>query len=414
VTTLLTKIPALVQKYLQRYADGSAGYAACLQGSWSHILVVPVFAEDFNAVLAVAEQIAAPAALLEIWVLNAPESATHDQLALHRMLLDDLERLADECLVLVPGMRLVRIGGRHIVVLEYWEEGQRLAVREGVGLARKKGADLALALWASGRVQHRWLWMTDADARLPPDYFERLVNKFANSASYRHAQRLPVACVYPFSHLLEGSPAQQAALQQYEAKIRHYRAGLLSAGSPYAFTALGSLIACDMQAYAMVRGIPRRAAAEDFYLLNKLAKTGRIEHLDGAPVILSGRISLRVPFGTGRALAEALQNDGTTARLDLYPPHCFTSLGVFLHAAGTACQAPGWTAEQRLAYCAEQLTLHHFAPRKVMTCFDALQIGRGLRSLQAGHGPVQVQQQFHEWFDALKTLQWIHWWRDHA
>jgi hypothetical protein len=63
-----------------------------------------------------------------------------------------------------------------------------------------------------------------------------------------------------------------------------------------------------------VRGFPKKMAGEDFYLLNKLAKVGAIHCLDGDPIVLSGRISNRVPFGTGRAMGQLLP-----AGLDHHP-----------------------------------------------------------------------------------------------
>ena len=60
-----------------------------------------------------------------------------------------------------------------------------------------------------------------------------------------------------------------------------------------------------------------RNAAEDFYLLNKVRKVGRVVTLGGDPIVLSSRGSDRVPFGTGRAV---LDWDGDAR---LYDPRCF-------------------------------------------------------------------------------------------
>ena len=67
----------------------------------------------------------------------------------------------------------------------------------------------------------------------------------------------------------------------YELRLHHYVLGLEYAGSPYAYHTLGSCLAVKADAYAQVRGFPKRAGAEDFYLLNKLAKLGAMPRLQG-------------------------------------------------------------------------------------------------------------------------------------
>jgi hypothetical protein len=44
------------------------------------------------------------------------------------------------------------------------ERSQGLPHKEGVGLARKIGCDIALSLYERGTLKSRWLHTTDADA----------------------------------------------------------------------------------------------------------------------------------------------------------------------------------------------------------------------------------------------------------
>lgn len=135
---------------------------------------------------------------------------------------------------------------------------------------------------------------------------------------------------------------------RYEASLRYYVLGLKSAGSAYAFHSIGSSIAVSADAYAAVRGFPRRAAAEDFYLLNKLAKVGKLEPQAGAPIELSGRVSPRVPFGTGRAVGDHLEG---RKRISAYHPTVFRYLGAWLRSLDTFAGAAG---ETPLTECLEQ------------------------------------------------------------
>lgn len=174
--------------------------------------------------------------------------------------------------------------------------------KQGVGAARAFGADVALAMHAQGKLGVPMIFMTDADAVLPSDYVSRVD---ADAA----------ACIYPFVH-----EPLHPAITAYEIGLRYYVAGLRWAGSPYAFHTIGSCMAIHVEAYASMRGVPLRNAAEDFYLLNKVRKVGRVASLKGAPIRLSGRGSDRVPFGTGRAV---LDYDGAPT---LYDPRCFEAV----------------------------------------------------------------------------------------
>ena len=69
----------------------------------------------------------------------------------------------------------------------------------------------------------------------------------------------------------------------------------------------------------------RNAAGEDFYFLQALSKVGVVEVVPETTVYPSGRVSARVPFGTGPAIRQAL--DGKAVKL--YNPACFEPLREF-------------------------------------------------------------------------------------
>ena len=130
------------------------------------------------------------------------------------------------------------------------------------------------------------------------------------------------AAVFPFRHEPSPDPHVTRATALYELSLRYYVAGLAWAGSPYAFHTLGSIFAVTTDAYAAVRGFPRRDAAEDFYLLNKAAKIGNVARVASAPVRIRSRVSDRTPFGTGASVGRATM---TTERV-FYAPECFVGL----------------------------------------------------------------------------------------
>ena len=163
----------------------------------------------------------------------------------------------------------------------------------GVGTARKIGMDAALGLIGTGAKEDGVLCCLDADTLVEENYLSAVRAYFEETEN--------PAAVVSYAHQRPVDPGLQAAICCYEIFLRSYVIGLSYAGSPYAFHAIGSTIACTAEAYVGVRGMNRRTAAEDFYFLNKLAKIGKIGTVTNTTVFPSARISERVPFGTGRA-----------------------------------------------------------------------------------------------------------------
>ena len=118
--------------------------------------------------------------------------------------------------------------------------------------------------------------------------------------------------IVAYEHQMPSDDIEQAAICSYEIFLRYWVLGLQYARSPYAFHSIGSTIVTTADGYLAVRGMNRREAGEDFYFLNKLAKTGPIRQIRETVVYPSARISRRVPFGTGAAVEKIVS--GTNAR----------------------------------------------------------------------------------------------------
>jgi len=132
------------------------------------------------------------------------------------------------------------------------------------------------------------------------------------------------ALCLPYYHLLSGDGTLDRPMLRYEIYMRHYLLNLLTISSPYAFTALGSAMAFPLWAYRRVGGITPLQGGEDFYLMQKFAKTGRVLLSCNEVVRPQGRPSLRVPFGTGPAIAKGL--DSMDATYPLYPVEGFQAV----------------------------------------------------------------------------------------
>ncbi len=256
--------------------------------------------------------------------------------------------------------------------------------KQGVGLARKIGNDIALTLYHHGFIRTPWLFNTDADALLPNNYFEPFVNQHNNKPTNISAY------VYHFKHTAK-TKALQEATWCYDTYLRYYTAGLQYARSPYAYPTIGSLLALSAKHYAQVRGYPKRAAGEDFYILNKLRKLAPIQTLNNPTITLAGRLSKRVPFGTGPAL-EKIKNQNRKAFM-VYAPSSFQYLKELLYNVHQQIE------QQKNDFNIAKTYHNHL---------HALGFNTWLSKV---NWPKQAAQQkhklWHNWFDALKTLQLI-------
>ena len=382
-------------RYLSRHIEKELPQAPPGAGPWQHVLVIPAYDESPALLQRLALYLTSPEATLVILVLNRPDSA--GEADPNKALRDAVRQAAHNSGKPSPLIKLNENADLYLFDME--SELGPTPASQGVGLARKMGCDLALSWHHCGLIKSDWLCSSDADAVLPPDYFARL-EETADST---------VAATFPFTH----SPGEDISTHQatvlYELRLHHYVLGLESAGSPYAYHTLGSSLAIRCDNYAQVRGFPKRAGGEDFYLLNKVAKTGAIARLKGQCIELESRESQRVPFGTGPAVGKILDNGKLTQQRLFYHPQCFAALGSWLAAMPRLSSQPledlpGLLTERGLP-----------EPLTVASC-DALNT-MGLEAALAhcrrqGKTQDQFERQFHQWFDGFRTLKFIHALRD--
>jgi hypothetical protein len=383
-----------LRRYLGRHIEPDLPECPPTPGRWSNVLVIPAYRECASLLQGLATSIHSREPTLVILVLNRPdtdpdasantplrealEQRPHDADGIHQLntrcdlLCHDLESLAG------PTPR-----------------------KQGVGLARKTGCDIALRWMDGGSISGDWICCTDADALLPPDYFARLSTVPSSSSG----------ALFPFEHTPGPDPDCNRATVLYELRLHHYVLGLEYASSPYAFHTLGSSLAVRASVYAAVRGFPRRSGGEDFYLLNKASKMGPLTRLGGQCIALQSRLSSRVPFGTGPAVREIALAGNLQEQPRFYHPLCFEALRTVLLAV-PALQ----TAD--LAELAGILIDGGLPSPMARQCSDILN-SMGLESAithcrKQGSTPEQFLRQFHQWFDAFRTLKFIHALRERA
>ena len=197
--------------------------------------------------------------------------------------------------------RLAKVNDLEMIVLDRSSKGRGwTGKRKGVGWARKVMMDRIV----KERDEKEIVVSLDADTRIEDEYLEGVVETLEEKQECG-------AIAAPYYHPTTGEEGTDRRLLRYECYMRHYMINMLEAGNPYAFTALGSAMAFWLGAYRKVGGITPLQGGEDFYLMQKFAKTGKVavgaEKMKRLTVRPQGRKSRRVPFGTGPAVAMTLE-----------------------------------------------------------------------------------------------------------
>ncbi|WP_440875844.1 hypothetical protein [Thalassotalea sp. PLHSN55] len=379
-----------LDKYLLNYAEiETASLASFPQHiGIDHVVVIPAYKETVEFIDSFLDSALASQNSLMIVVINQPQSCQNAAINKQQRLFEQIHLLAapiwqqDNLYLLKPANK-----NTHILVVDRFTIP--INDKQGVGLARKIGTDLALALKAKGNICSDWICSTDADASLPDNYFSTLSNVNRNA----------VAACYDFTHVSDDKDIEQAN-RLYETGLRYYVKGLQYAGSSYAFFTIGSTIAITASAYAMVRGFPKRSAGEDFYLLNKVAKLGDIAFIDDCQLSIQARTSDRVPFGTGPAVSQIMALIKDNKPYCYYHPHLFQLLKLCLSEFTMLYQhknnSETWFNDLPTDICAALKTVG----------FDTF-INKNIH-----HSEQQFNKQLLVWFDAFKTLKFLHALRD--
>jgi glycosyltransferase involved in cell wall biosynthesis len=180
----------------------------------------------------------------------------------------------------------------------------------GVGMARKTAMDKAASLAGENDL----IVMMDGDTYYPANYLSGLCKTFD---THPHIKALSV----PYYHQLTGQSSADLAVLRYEIYMRYYALNMMRINNPYAFTAVGSAIACTGVAYKTVNGITPHKSGEDFYFFQKMRKFGSAMIWLDATVYPAARFSDRVFFGTGPAMIRG--NTGDWSGYPIFPYHFF-------------------------------------------------------------------------------------------
>ena len=406
-----------LEKYLRRSIRDArplerfAGAKPPLEGTTTFAVVIPVFAELANLHETLESLLASFAACPEtdlprksriLLVVNNPPPDTASVPGISAKIADNsrlLEKLrSSRMLNELPSFNTLE----HPPALEWIDAsspGFEINPKHGVGMARRIGFDALLPMmdWSADPI----FCSLDADTLVETDYVTEIADYFRGDPG------IPGASLR-IEHQRGGTPELERAIRRYENYLRSYVSGLRSAGSPYAYHFIGSAMAFRADAYVKAGGIPAKPAGEDFYLMQALRKTvplpgERIGYIDSTAVHPSPRLSDRVAFGTGRRVEALIKSEKGDSDERLpgcrsYSPDDFKALRTVLDSARSVLITSG---EQSFLSSLPASSADFFESRGFREVWPAI-------VKNTPQSPEKLEWGFHTWFDALRTLQFIH------
>ena len=258
----------------------------------------------------------------------------------------------------------------------------------GVGLARKIGMDEALRRFASvGKIGS--IVCLDADCRVSKTYLTAIHEEF-------HLTEHGIGEMhYEHPYELEEDEALKQGIINYELHLRYYVDGLQKAGFPNAIQTVGSCMLVKSDIYAKHGGMNKRKAGEDFYFLHKIIPHEKFITVKRGTVFPSCRISDRVPFGTGKAQQDWI--DQKERHYLTYAPEIFEELKTLLDSIDQV-------------YDDDRSSLSPI----VLAFFEAQGYWPKVDLIRKNSKRIdQFKKQFYIWFDGFLCMKFMHYCRDH-
>lgn len=396
----------VIEKYLRLYGEPECQSIEGFPATYKHCLVLPLYRESPQALQRFCHDASQQSHTLIIAIINRPND--DDNLAWALEISGQLTSISNQNSALWRSTHHSTLWSLEnhsgLLVVDRCIEGSAIPVKQGVGLARKIGADIACALIHQGNINSPWIHNSDGDAHLADDYF---------SSTRQLDLKKHAAAYYPFKHVFINDCISQLPTKMYEFSLQYYVEALRWAGSHYAHHTIGSIIVINYNHYAKVRGFPKRSGAEDFYLLNKLAKLGGIQKMQAKPIKIEARESDRVPFGTGPAVKKLAEIEDAK-NIALYHPNAFRQLRIFHQLLKRLTQQA--TLDDALSNL--QLELNSLSGNAddnaaIVIILDKINLKKALtHAFKHAKNAHKREVQLKIWFDSFITLKFIHHSRD--
>ena len=224
----------------------------------------------------------------------------------------------------------------------------------------------------------------DADTKLDSNYLN-YINRSQLKNSWKCA-------VVDFKHLNDEDKTR-VLISDYEFFLKDTALRLKEANSPYGFVPIGCSMVCNLFAYIGVGGMNVRKAAEDFYFLQEMQKCYGVYFIDKILVYPSSRYINRSYLGTSKRMYDSLNDDFKISSLH-YSSDSFRALASFLKLA--------------LSNQGNNIDSIMNESKKINNSLYKFLLKTNFRkawpSISSSKDKIQFENQFHKWFDFLKTI----------
>ncbi|KFZ44770.1 hypothetical protein DS62_00895 [Smithella sp. SC_K08D17] len=393
---------SLVDTYLQNYSVGEKWQLTAKDtDNISQVVVIPAYAEKellFSTLASIAQN---PSSSLEysfvLCVVNNKDNSPCEAIENNLWTIECLDTLmARKSLKKIsakkniyPLLDCIAESKLKLGYINAASKGCEMPANTGgVGMARKIGMDMAVRLLGNNSTSSPVILCLDADTLVRDSYLSVIRKYFTPEIK---------TAIVAYEHQMPQTYEEQAAIVCYEIFLRYWILGLKYAKSPWAFHSIGSTIAVSTEAYIQVRGMNRREAGEDFYFLNKLAKTGEVNYIKDTCVYPSARSSTRVPFGTGKRIQRFLSGAREEEYI-LYDTRIFTILGDWLELMKGSFLCD----ENEILTKAGEI---HALLKNFLIINGFAVVWPKIRSNSKDEKT--LARQFNDWFDGFKTLKLI-------
>lgn len=281
------------KNYISKHADKTTYIKSAPNPLLQNIIVIPCYNEkDIVQTLKSLKECQSPNAPTEvIIVINTPEGASKEIIAINKKTQTELKQWE-----IINNTNEIKF---HTIYIE--NIPKKIA---GAGYARKIGMDEAVKRFQWVSNSNGIITSLDADSTVAENYLVEIEKLFIKNPKTN-------ACSIYFEHPLSGNEFSQTVydkIAEYELYMRYYSLSLKFTGFPYFYHTIGSGFAVKTLTYCKQGGMNKKQAGEDFYFLQKIMPLGNYYYLKSTVVYPSPRPSLRVPFGTGPVINNAIKN----------------------------------------------------------------------------------------------------------
>lgn len=375
-----------VSNYFKRFASETPIIATTIDPDCKIIVVIPCYNEpDLIGTLNSLSACKLPAYSAEvIVVVNQSEAEDGKASETNQKTIQDFKQWK----TLHEHLETPESGRLRFYCLEVLDLPKKQA---GVGLARKTGMDEALRRFVSIN-QDGAIVCLDADCQVSAGYLMAINSEFVQ----------PDAGIgelhFEHRYEMEPNPGLKNGIVNYELFLRYYVEGLRQSTFPHAIHTIGSCMLVKAAVYAKHGGMNKRKAGEDFYFLHKIVPHEKFITVRGATVYPSCRTSDRVPFGTGKAQQDWLDQD--SEQYLTYDPRVFEELKLFIEAVSSFYNEPTDQVISQLPETIRDFLIKHSFSGKIDL------IRSNCKNME------QFYKQFFIWFDGFLCMKFVHFLRD--